>query len=647
MKNVAVLIRNIFGDYSEDALRGIVDFYKDKDVNVVVLQTRTANDTAGMCEEQYWMNAHLAGSKEIDGVIVISAEYVSSTPPDVFADELSHLSSKPIVSMAIKLPLSFDNSYTYTSCEQSYFDVVSHLKREHGCKKIAFFSAGLTKSTEGEERLDAFIKAMKDNHLPLGPIIMGDFTFQNSVKEFKRAYKSKNDIDFDALVCANDRMALGSMEVLKEYGVKIPEEVKVFGFDNSESAKTYSPALSSIDQDVYGQGRVCAELMFDKLTGKETRKSVKVSLKPVYSESCGCRKKKTEVNDYNKPIKEGYTIDAFVGSIELSKIYFLISNAQAYKSLDDLSKVAKPLVETIKSSVSALDIVLYDSKINVENVRCVNLPRRAHQIVSVDLDKEIYDYSTHKSFSPIKELAASDMFKTKESSVFLMHPIFFETTHYGYAIFKEKIFDQALNTLYLKLISNVYSRAYDYSVALTENSKLSAKYKEAKSERLVFSKQSKTDELTKLLNRRGVLDIGQKNIDLAVQTGTFGSVFFGDMNGLKSINDTYGHKLGDKAIVAQAQILKNTFRNSDVLGRLGGDEFVIVTPGASADQIDFFRKKLSDNAKKVKEEMDLPFDITISLGVASITAEDNNISDLISKADESQYVAKRKFHKEK
>ena len=51
--------------------------------------------------------------------------------------------------------------------------------------------------------------------------------------------------------------------------------------------------------------------------------------------------------------------------------------------------------------------------------------------------------------------------------------------------------------------------------------------------------------------------------------------------------------------------------------------------------------------KKVKEEMDLPFDITISLGVASITAEDNNISDLISKADESQYVAKRKFHKEK
>ena len=84
-----------------------------------------------------------------------------------------------------------------------------------------------------------------------------------------------------------------------------------------------------------------------------------------------------------------------------------------------------------------------------------------------------------------------------------------------------------------------------------------------------------------------------------------------------------------------------------MLGRLGGDEFVIVTPGASADQIDFFRKKLSDNAKKVKEEMDLPFDITISLGVASITAEDNNISDLISKADESQYVAKRKFHKEK
>jgi diguanylate cyclase (GGDEF)-like protein len=646
VKNVAVLIRNIFGDYSAEALRGITDFYKDKGVNVVVFQTRTANDTAGMCEEQYWMNAHLAGSKEIDGVIIISAEYVSATTPDDLADELAHLSSKPVVSMAIKLPLTFDSSYTSTSCEKSYFDVINHLKRVHNCKKIAFFSAGLTKSIEGEERLDAFIKAMKDNHLQLGHIIMGDFTFQNSVKELKRAYKSKSDIDFDALVCANDRMALGAMEVLKGYGVKIPEEVKVIGFDNSESARTYSPALASIDQDVYGQGRVCAELLLDKLNDKEVAKNVKISLKPVFNESCGCKKPSDELNDkYNNPIRAGYTIDAFVGSMELSKIYFLISNAQAYKSIDDLSKVAKPLLETIKSSVSSLDIVLYDNKINVENIRNVVLPRRAHQIVHVDIEGEVYDYSTHKSFSPQKELSASELFKTKESSVFLVHPIFFETTHYGYAVFKEKVFDHALNTLYLKLIANVYSRAYDYSAAITENTKLSAKYKEAKSERLVFSKQSKTDELTKLLNRRGVLDIGQKNIDLSVQTGTFGSVFFGDMNGLKSINDTYGHKWGDKAIIAQAQILKKTFRNSDVLGRLGGDEFVIVAPGASSDRVEFFRKKLADNAKKIKEEMELPFDITISLGVASITQEENNISDLISKADASQYIEKRNFHK--
>ena len=250
MKNIAVLIRNIFGDYSAEALRGIIDFYKDKGVNVVVFQTRTANDTAGMCEEQYWINAHLAASKEIDGVIIISAEYVSATPPDELAEELSHLSQKPVISMAIKLPVSSDCSYTYTSCEETYFEIVSHLKNVHGCEKIAFISAGLTKSIEGEERLDAFIKAMKHNHLPLGQIIMSDFTFQHTVRELKKLYRSKEDIDFDALVCANDRMALAAMEVFKEIGVKVPKDVKVIGFDNSESARSYTPALASVDQDV-------------------------------------------------------------------------------------------------------------------------------------------------------------------------------------------------------------------------------------------------------------------------------------------------------------------------------------------------------------------------------------------------------------
>ena len=647
MRNVGVLVRNIFGDYCDEALRGIIDFYKDKDVNVVVFQTRTANDTAGMCEEQYWMNAHLASSKEIDGIIIVSGEYVSATSPEEFADELSHLSSKPAISMAIKLPVSFDCPYTFTSCEKSYFDIVNHLKRVHGCKKIAFLSAGLTKSVEGEERLDAFIKAMKENHLPLGPVLMSDFTFQHALKEFKRTYKSKNDIDFDALVCANDRMALGAMEALKDYGVKIPEEVKVVGFDNSDAAKTYSPALASVDQDVYGQGRVCAELLYDKLNEKDIPNSVKISVKPVFNESCGCAHKAIGEGPSEWKVKSGYNIDGIIGSIELSKIYFLISNAQAYKSIDDLSNVAKPLVETIKNSVSSMDVILYDDKLSPDNIRNVILPRRAHQIVNVDLEKEVYDYSTSKSFSPSKELSVSGMFKTDKPSVFLVHPIFFETTHYGYAIFKEKIYDHSLNTLYLKLIANVYARAYDYSSAMTENTKLSAKYKEAKSERLVFSKQSKTDDLTKLLNRRGVLDLGQKNIDLAVQTGSLGSVFFGDMNNLKRINDTYGHEMGDKAIIAQAQALKKTFRSSDVLGRLGGDEFVVVATGASSGRIDFFRKKLEDNAKKIIEEMQLPFDISISLGVADITPEDCNINSLISKADESQYIVKRKYHKER
>jgi len=92
-----------------------------------------------------------------------------------------------------------------------------------------------------------------------------------------------------------------------------------------------------------------------------------------------------------------------------------------------------------------------------------------------------------------------------------------------------------------------------------------------------------TDSLTGLLNRRGFSLIAEQAIKTAARTGQSLSLFFLDLNGMKGINDTLGHELGDQALVETAALLRRVFRASDVVARLGGDEFVVLATDAARE----------------------------------------------------------------
>ena len=85
---------------------------------------------------------------------------------------------------------------------------------------------------------------------------------------YKNKYKSKKDIKFDALVAANDAMAIAAMDYFAEIGIDVPEDVKVVGFDDSISSRLVHPRLSTISQNVYGQGYRAAEIANNILDGK-------------------------------------------------------------------------------------------------------------------------------------------------------------------------------------------------------------------------------------------------------------------------------------------------------------------------------------------------------------------------------------------
>ena len=164
-----------------------------------------------------------------------------------------------------------------------------------------------------------------------------------------------------------------------------------------------------------------------------------------------------------------------------------------------------------------------------------------------------------------------------------------------------------------------------------------------KSENLDLNAVSRTDELTKILNRRGFKELGQRAIDLAQEKLQPVVVFFGDMDGLKTINDTYGHEMGDKAIKLQAKVLSKAFRTDDIVGRLSGDEFGIIAVGMGVERIDDVKEKVAALNEQISKENDLPFTLSISLGGVDLQSS-SNLKRLLSEADKKLYVEKQIKH---
>ncbi len=152
---------------------------------------------------------------------------------------------------------------------------------------------------------------------------------------------------------------------------------------------------------------------------------------------------------------------------------------------------------------------------------------------------------------------------------------------------------------------------------------------------------SLTDELTKLYNRRGFFILAEQQLKIARRTQTSYCILFADLDGLKTINDTLGHDIGDKVIVDAAQILKQTFRDADIVARLGGDEFALFLPICAGKSEDFYLR-LQDNIERFNQQPDRAYVISISLGVQpGDMNSDLSVEELIGLADKLMYKHKR------
>ncbi|WP_407400469.1 GGDEF domain-containing protein [Treponema sp.] len=633
MKNLKFLVmtEEICSDYSRQVIDGICNYCSLKKIDCLVCNVRHPKYNEGIFEYQYWAGSSLINAKDVDVVIVLSGIYCSSYSLEELAEMLAPFKNKKIISLSQKLPI--ENSWAILSDNESIFDsAFDFLVNTCGSRRIAFMSANKTSSVESKLRFNAYKKAIGKFRLQYDESIVfhGRFTMNSAYEELEeRLGKDCSSVDFDTFVAANDQMALGAMAFFKDHGIKVPEQVKVLGYDDINESAAVQPSLSSISPHNFNLGYNAAMTALMVANGIDAPKEFTSPAKLVIRDSTGyefCQHKTTlRTEALNQLVLRGY---------DNTFIYYLLDSIQCNDTLEVfLKKTQKTLKEV---DIKNFAVVLYDEPVYYKRWGTFRFPEKVKlEYVYENGVGEVY---SDCYFSPEEHVLPSETFGNSHES-YITQVIYYGEKQYGYMVYSIGERGLVFYNLYAKALSNAIANSYEYTAQYVDNLKLQM-------EKYELEQTSRTDELTGVLNRRGFDIQGQKQIDIAVATGGCGVVFYGDMNGLKRINDTYGHEYGDKAIKAEAEVLKKAFRATDTVGRMGGDEFAVVAAGFPMRKLDEVKKIIAQKCLEAKEKYQLPFDFSISLGAIEFDNKLTDLNSLLKFADQQQYVEKRKFHDE-
>ncbi len=153
---------------------------------------------------------------------------------------------------------------------------------------------------------------------------------------------------------------------------------------------------------------------------------------------------------------------------------------------------------------------------------------------------------------------------------------------------------------------------------------------------------SLTDELTGLNNRRGFMHLAEQELKLAHRNKRSMLLFFCDVDQLKVINDTFGHTQGDIALKEISTILKECFRDADIMARIGGDEFVILSLDDSRESAVVMNQRIEAALDARNHQKDLSYQLSLSVGAAQYDpVASPTISELLAKADSELYLQKQ------
>ena len=281
---VAVLVDSLRNSYQTTIIAGLSDAAARREVDLVVFAGGVLG-APGHVGVNRNFGFDLCDPAAFEGAVILGGALGNELGQSAIAAVCARFGALPLVSVAASAPgvptLAVDE-------ESGMRQALDHLVARHGFRRIAFVR-GPTVNPEAERRFGVYRAVLEERGIGFDADLVCVGTFERAAGEAAVATLiDDRKLDFDALVAANDYMALGAIPALEARGLQVPSDVAVVGFDDVEDARFSTPPLTTVRQPLYQQGEAALDLVLAKLSGREIALETAAPTELVVRQSCGC-----------------------------------------------------------------------------------------------------------------------------------------------------------------------------------------------------------------------------------------------------------------------------------------------------------------------------------------------------------------------
>ncbi len=627
---IAVIASGIDEEYQQSILRGIHRYAAQHHVNVahfIAFGGILANPKYDQGEYNIF---ELPNFSLFDGVILLSNTF-SGDLAEALYDRI-RATGVPAVSIDRELG---DLYYIGIRNDDAMEQITRHLIEKHGVKRLNYIS-GPDTNTENVARYEAFKKVLLEHDITPEPERVYHGTFR--AKDGRRAVEAflQSDLPFpEAIVCANDAMAVSAVLTLEENGIRCPEDVLVSGFDNIYNARNFSPALTTVERPLMQSGALACELIIRRISGEEPARIQELSAVPIFSESCGCPAQDPEdVSVYKKRM---YQLQESIHR-DISRHDQMACSLVECDSFAEYIHALQTFV--LKTKCEEFYLCLNDNwhikQIQQEGGYSGELPVDSYTVRGyskrIVMPLAYYDGEFHGESSFVSERILPRLKTESERTRNLYFvPLHFRERCLGFFAIVNSDFPMA-SALFHSWSINISNTLENFRKLLCLDEIVQE-----------LDKLYAIDSLTGIYNRNGFKRSAQTLFEECMAQHRQVMVMFADMDGLKHINDNYGHKAGDHAIRSIAAVLQESCLHGEIACRFGGDEFFIFGADYTEAEAERLRARIQKGLDICNRNSGRPYELSVSIGACiTVPPKDSSIFQLITVADNKMYEEKKK-----
>ena len=624
-RTIAVIAADVFNDYMNRILVGISEQCKALGYDALSFLMAFNLDSGNLIQQGEENIFTLIRKDVIDGVILMAGNISSQNLVDKYVKVFSHWG---IPVLAIDYDVDFCES-VYAEDTDLFEQMTDHFIEKHGCKKITCLT-GPEGNTPALSRLEGYRRSMEKHGLEIGEhdVVYGDFWTIVSRRIAKYYVDGEWDVP-DAVVCANDVMARSLCNALVKGGFRIPDDIRVSGYDGSNTAILNIPSITTIDPENERLGAKAVCRLHKLITGEDAQPLASLHKgELLFARSCGCG----TATLYSIEKNEEYhnMIERYEGYYSKSG---MLESLMEEENLDGLLHKLNGFAY-VANGIDTYMLCLCKGWDNVEEgeedyVREGYAPVMETRIV----------YTRKETDFVSREFASADILPDfisdycPEPSMYFLLPVHFMDRCFGYSIFRFTNVKCAESSVFAEWNKNI-STALEFLRVRTKLISINKR---------IFM-NSIRDTLTGIYNRKGFNRLAEGIFKKAKEERKKLFVLIADLDRLKMINDNFGHIEGDNAITIAANALNSCCDMNEVCARIGGDEYAIVgygdyTYAKAKIYVDYIHGYFDRyNASSNKDYV-----VGLSLGYyCGVPGDGSTLEEYIELADEQMYADKVK-----